>query len=306
MSSLATITTDAVARKRVTSLMLASCGALWLVGCATTNPPTDPPASAAPSGPALSTFDQWLGSYRSLDETALNLEITREPQAPALTQTRRYVWTQWADGSEATPRRFVITMDHQGESLESSFAPLTEQASRARRCPINWQMTTGALGQPAVLGLTTATECRFPQAEGELGLVKEWSFDGKRIQVADQLVDMTTGEPRQEPQLIEFVRVQRYTGWAAVADGDAWRVDEGVVALTDGQRRATRDAADMPLGIAITLERQEATGSPSLHLVISEAETGEVLGQAWSASDADKIGWANEHIQVELTQQIPD
>lgn len=295
----------AIQAKSAAHVTFAALGTLLLMGCATTQQQSQPVMSVSTT-PELRTFDQWLGIYRSLDEQALNLEIRRDPQSHTSPQARRYLWTQWPDGGGANPRRFVMTMEDIGGVLESTFAPLAEAQADTRRCPINWQMSTTPSGQPAVLGLTTASECRFAYAQGELGLVKEWSFDGEQIQVADQLFDLATRQPRQAPEKLEFVRVNRYAGWAAVSDGDEWRVDEGVMALSDGQRRATRDAAGMPLGVAITLERRQATGSPSLHLVISDAETGDVVGQAWSISDADKIGWANAQIQVELTRQGPD
>ncbi|HEY7905778.1 MAG TPA: hypothetical protein VIC53_02530 [Wenzhouxiangella sp.] len=306
MFSSQALSASAIHAKRTARMFMAALGGLWLAACAMTAEQTRPMMSVSVE-PQIETFDQWLGAYRSLDDEALNLEISREPLMPSSPQKRRYLWTQWPDGGADNPRRFLIMLEGGGDTLKSSFAPLTEPQDATRRCPIDWQMTTTPLGRPALLGFTTASECRFAHADGDLGLVKEWSFDGDQIEVADQLFDLATGQPHQAAQLIEFVRVTRYAGWAAVSEGDEWRVDEGVVALSDGQRRATRDAAGMPLGLALTLERRRpSTGDPSLHLVISDAETGQVLGQAWSTSDADKIGWANADIQVELTRQSPD
>lgn len=292
----------AVKSQRVAMLTV---GILWLTGCVMTQEHS-PPMLRASSAPQVSTFDQWLGSYRSLGEEALNLEITRDQQNPLSPQQRHYLWTQWQDGQSANPRRFVINVTETGDALESSFAPLTESQASTRRCPVRWQMSATTMGRAALLGVTTASECRFDHPEGELGLVKEWSFDGEQIQVADQLFNLITGEPQQQPKLLEFARIERFAGWAAVADKGEWRVDEGVLALSDGQRRATQDAAGMPLGIAVTLERRQATGNPNLHLVVSDVDTGAVLGQAWSVADTSRIGWANESIQIELTRQARD
>jgi len=154
-----------------------------------------------------------------------------------------------------------------------------------------------------LFGQTTPTECRFGTSSGELGLLKEWSFDGQRIQVADQLIDLSNGLPVDGAQVVEFVRIERFAGWAAVADNGEWRVDEALTVLSDGQRRASQDAAGMSLNIGITLERTETAGTERLQLLVSDQATGEVLGQAWTAADAGTIGWANESVQVELTRQ---
>ncbi len=290
--------------------LLALLASFSLVGCAVTQESQPISITLSPE-PPLATFDQWLGSYRSLsdsqDDQAQNLEITREPRASSPSETRRYLWTQWGDGDQDNPRRFVLVLVNDDEGLSSSFMPLTQRQSTNRSCPIDWQLTSKD-GGAAIVGLTVATECRFSSPDGELGLVKEWSFDGQHIEVADQLIDLDTGELQQVAQRLEFVRIARYNGWAAVKEAGEWRVDEAFWSLSDGQRRAARDAAGMPLGLAVTLERRQApahagaSANSNLHLVVSDATTGEVFGQAWASSEASRIGWANENFQIELTR----
>ncbi len=282
-------------------LALAMGATIILNACAVPQK-ADPVATNVVPRPELSALSQWLGTYRSIGEQVLNLEITMN-QDSSVAGYQSHWWIQWADGDASNPRRFLMRYATGEDGQESYFAPVSDGQVSDRRCLVDWQVITDTDNMPRLFGQTSPTECRFSTSTGELGLLKEWSFDGQRIQVADQLVDLSNGLPVDEAQIVEFVRIERFEGWAAVADNGEWRVDERLRVLTDGQRRASQDAAGMSLNIGITLERKQTAGTERLQLVVSDETTGEVLGQAWTEANAATIGWANESVQVELVRQ---
>lgn len=287
--------------KSMGKTLVAMGATTFLTACALPERP-DPPIAAAVAQPELSIVAQWLGSYRSMEEPAFNLDITQLAKVQP-SDSQSHQWRQWTDENLSDPRRFIISYSSEKGYLESHFAPINNGQIADRRCRVDWQITTDTQNTPTLFGQTLPSECRFSTPSGALGLLKEWSFDGQTIRVADQLIDLSNGRPMESAQVIEFVRIERFEGWAAVEEADEWRVDQALVVWSDGQRRASQDAAGMSLNIGITLERKHTAGETRLQLVVSDEKTGEVLGQAWSSPDVERIGWSNNSVQVELIRQ---
>lgn len=273
--------------------------ATLVVGACATAPRTeraDPQGDATdPPSPPLAVFDQWLGRYASPTEDPLQLAITAQD---ASDNERVFVWTQHPVDEAADARRFVIRVAAVGDRLESTFAPLSADAQGATRCPLRWQIARGDNGQPSLLGRTDASTCQFGPDQAPTSLIKEIAFDGQRIRVADRLVPSTDTETPPPPQITEFIATTRYTGTVGVLDGDAWRVSEPMALTTDGRRRALRDAAGMPIGLAVALDRVYLGDGLRLRLVVSNADSDRVVGQAWADSDTQAIGWTSPEIQA--------
>ena len=286
---------------------------LWisaLVGALTacgTVPKGEPGEGALESatGLSLAMFDQWVGRYASPNPDRLRLEIETEP-APVPNQ-RIFIWTQRVGGGESpTPgvRQFVIQVALVDGALTSTFAPLNRSTRTDRGCPLRWQMAQDNDGQPTLLGQTDPASCQFGPPQARMSLLKEIAFDGERIRVADRLIDSESTGPGASPaQVTEFVATQRYAGTLGVRENNEWRVSEPIALDSDGQRRPVSDAAGMPLGLAVGLERRYIGDQLKLRMVISDAQGDRVLGQAWADADALSIGWSSPTVQAAFRRE---
>jgi hypothetical protein len=275
-----------------------------LLGCATQGPrqasvaTTQTRSSAALASPLFSLMP---GIYQSTGESILTLSVERlDPVQPG-SQTFR--WTQTSSDPQQPIRQFQIGVVASSSGLSGDFSPLHDGQVSHVRCKLDWQVVNQSGAVPKVLAQTDDRDCRFVQGEEMLLLQKEIAFDGARFQIADQIVPMSdaTSEVLSEAvQFSEFVRIRPVRGWAGRRDGDEWRIASEVALKSDGSRIAPSDAAGMSLGLGVSIRQKRVNNGLQWRLVVSELDTGEVIGQAWANEEATRIGWANEHIQIEL------
>lgn len=265
---------------------------------------TTSPSRPSPKAPntensvtSLVLFDQWMGDYVSIDPVGWRLNVERMPQPGTLSQ-RRFLLTQTHQDSSIAPRAFDLLVAQNDAGISSSFSPRSENGVD-RACPLNWQWS--GTGARLLFGRSSPDTCQF-QADGQsLGLIKEMSFDGQTLRFADQLIDMNTGAPYLPLQITQFEKVERFQATVARQDGEQWRIAEATNLPSDGQRRAIVDAAGMPMDIALSIEPRMLHDQIHWVLVISEADTSDVIGQAWSRRGSTQtLGWASADTQVEV------
>lgn len=278
------------------------CMALSLLisGCAAPGPKITPSAATTDNASTnLNAFDQWVGDYVSTEPSGwhLKVEALSHMAAPSrrgllLTQTHR-------DPSIST-RAFELTVAQTDNGLISSFSPVSEN-SVARACPLSWQWSKTDAATPLLFGRSATETCQF-QTDGQLlGLIKEMSFDGQTLRFADQLIEIGSGERYLPAQITRFEKVELFAATVARQEGEQWRVAEANNLPSDGQRRAMVDAAGMAMDIALSIEPRMLYDQIHWVLVISDANTADVIGQAWRPrGDGETLGWASADMQVEI------
>lgn len=282
--------------------VLAALAAIALAGCASTAPTSDDTRDQPP--PILRQAAAGLpGEYVSIrdgDRTVQRLRIeTRSATAPnalglLMVQTDR-------DGSNA--RRFGLQLeptdvDHR---LAGNFAILDGRGQSRRSCPMRFHVTGEGL-----VGETDPESCEFGEGDEAVGVLKEIAFGGRRITIADRLVDPDSQASLGADQVIRFLPAVEFSGWLGVRESSDWRVAREF-SIRVGQRLEPLDAADMSLGLALALdyyrmEREDA--APMLRLTVVDAESGEVIAESWAEPGSGSIGLALEELQVGL--QPPD
>ncbi|GEM_PF-6974234 len=248
-------------------------------------------------------MDLWLGAYASPtrpgEQDPLTLTISREPAPNA--NERRYVWTQTHPGDDRSKRRFLIRVSEQNGQLVSSFSPMGRPASASPSCPLRWQLARSDRGtgrQPVLLGRTDVTTCQFGSAEAPMALLKEIAFDGERLRVADRVMGPNPSQDAPAPQVTEFFTRARFRGTIGIEEGELTRASPPVELATDGQPHSAADAAGMPLGVVVAIDRVYIGQTVKLRLMVSEAGSNRVLGQALSDPNSDTLGWANQTVQA--------
>lgn len=199
-------------------------------------------------------------------------------------------------------RGFILSVsagDGSSPFIAGAFVPLRSDASPSpQSCAMRFRIRGGLLA-----GETDPEQCRFGSGEDSVGLLKELALDGNQIIIADQLIGRAQGSG-DEPDILRLYRLERFTGQVRVrSDATAgWRLAEQVEAEVGGEAIEPVDAADMGLGVRIRLEliQGKQPGSPLLYLQVMDAQSGGILGQAWSDLQADRIGLALDRVQVDL------
>jgi len=270
-----------------------------IAGCATTQTTPTSPDPIQRQAPPLEAFDRWVGEYAQAAPNRLSLTIERLPSADGM--SHRYQLVQKVADQSSAPRQFMVELGAMSQGIESRFSVLSNNA-QTMSCAMSWQVVANDAGQNALFGTTSVDTCQFSNQNQRLGLLKEFSFDGQTLSIADQVIDLETNRAHVPAQVTSFHRIIEFGGWLAKADGDEWRVAEEIRIPSDGQRRAIEDAADMPLGVAISIERRVMEGQLRWVMVLSDAAGDEVIGQAWTSEDATHIGWADDRFQVELSR----
>jgi hypothetical protein len=212
----------------------------------------------------------------------------RNGSAPA----RHFIW------AFATAESSTLT-----EPLSGQFITLGPDGQVRGQCPL--RVTTMADG---LVAETIPERCQFDTEQGQMGLLKELAFDGQRLIIADQLVDLDSGQDMGPARLLETWRSVRFTGWAGRLDGaDHWRLARPIVIDSREAGIEPLDAAGMDLGISVQLDYYQPRDSatPLLRLRLdSENRNGEITtAQAWADKDATEIGLSLPTVQVGLTRQ---
>jgi hypothetical protein len=275
---------------------------LSLTGCATA-PQNETDQQPHPHPALLELAGVLPGHYltpaRAGSDHHLQLEIIADPSAPPdrlrllLIQTR-------TDRPEAPARQFQWQIEanaDDGDRLHGEFAPMDAAGRVQRRCSMRVNLRRNGLSAQ-----TDPEECSFGEGEQLTGLIKEIAFDGSQLVIGDRLVSLPSGEPAGEDQITRFLPGRAFSGWAGVREGDAWRMASALELATDADQREPRDASGMTLGIRIDVRHYEMARSDQvkLRLSVSDAESGDLLGEAWADADARAIGIALPDLQVGL------
>ncbi|MEN1727294.1 MAG: hypothetical protein AAGJ52_02530 [Pseudomonadota bacterium] len=234
--------------------------------------------------------------------SALLLTVAADPLISA-DQTLTLNLTQQQAGT--APRQFVLQIERAREApfeLSGVLAPLTSSAQVIAQCPL--RVGTSAQGVSAT---TDAESCRFGEAGGQVGLIKEFLFAGDQIRIADRLSGGPSGsQDTISEQLLRFYRLNRYEGWSGVLEDGSWRVARDLIVDTANGRIEPLDAAGMGLGIIIELDRGELDGDqqPIVRLTVKDSETLETLARSWAAPGARRMGIALPDLQVGLERVL--
>lgn len=238
----------------------------------------------------------------SLDETDPALLLTVAPE-PMVSNSRSLVLNLTQQAPETQARRFRLTLTESAPAapnpLSGTLAPLGLDGRAVARCPLT--VRTGSMGVSAE---TSAASCQFGPDDRRMGLAKELLFDGRQVRVADRLVRLT-GAEAEELSLTElrFFRLDQYSGWIGVPDGDRWRIARDVRIDTANGSIEPVDAAGMSLGVIVQLDQTMLADSPErtiLRLTVLDAVDERTLGRSWSESGADRIGLATPEVQIGL------
>ncbi|MDZ7790030.1 MAG: hypothetical protein U5L08_05935 [Xanthomonadales bacterium] len=206
---------------------------------------------------------------------------------------------QTADGDEQ-PRYYGVELEPTDidSRLTGRFALLGPEGSVRKSCPMQFHITRQGL-----VGETTPDSCRFGEGDDEIGLLKEFVFDGRGITIGDRLVDLQSDQPRGDDQVIDFLPAQDFNGWLGILEGGEWRVARDFT-LRTGEHNVPLDAADMDLGIALALNyyRMEQSGRQTLmRLTVTDRESGKIIAETWAEPGSGTLGIALPDLQVGLT-----
>ncbi|MEM7054648.1 MAG: hypothetical protein AAF446_08890 [Pseudomonadota bacterium] len=237
----------------------------------------------------------------------IRLDIEIDPGSSA---TQAVVRMRQSDPGATAPREFLLAFRPEAVStepvlpnrLQGEFAPLNASGQPVRSCPMDVMVFADGF-----VAETRTINCRFNSVDGEVALKKEIAHDGQRLVIGDRLEVADTGQPVGTDQIIQFDRIQTYTGWAGVRDSaDAdWRLAGEFALESSGGRFVPQDAGGMDLNIAIELApyRWNVDEPSVLRLRAFDLESGQILGQSWANANASQIGLALPNLQVGLRLQ---
>lgn len=282
--------------------LLAVLASLLLVACAST-PATDasnqsakppPPVLRQLAGALPGTYVSIGGSDRPLQTLSIKLRSGDTPSGLGLLMIQ-------ADRDGSDRRRYGLRLEPSDapNRLDGSFAILDEHGQARRRCAMRFHVTSQGL-----IGETDPQTCRFGEGDDAVGVLKEIAIQGRRITVADQLVDPESGSALGDDQMIRFLPAVGFSGWLGVREGDDWRVAREFE-LRVGERVEPLDAADMSLGLVVTLhyDRMETRDAETLlRLTVTDVESGDIVAESWAEPGSASIGLALSDLQVGLAR----
>ena len=238
----------------------------------------------------------------SLDETdpAILLTVSSEP---LISGSRSIVLNLVQQAPDAPTRRFRLKLEETTPGaaypLTGALAPLGPDGRSIAECPV--VVRTGSMGLSVS---TEVSSCQFGAGAESVGLAKELLFSGSQVRIADRLVRVTDSEqdPASETEL-RFFRLNRYTGWVGVSEGDEWRIARDIQLDTANGSIEPLDAAGMSLGIIVQLDQAVMPGQAEqtiVRLTVLDAEEQETIARSWSEPGASRIGLATPEVQVGL------
>jgi len=270
-------------------------GTAALAACAA--PGSDAGRSEAGLGPAERVAAVLEGRYagRASDAALVHLDAVIERVGTRGVEIRL---DQRSDGAERA-FRLVLEPTRVATRLAGRFAPLDARGEPLGACPLSVTVRSDGF-----VATTDAATCRFGEGAKARALVKEIAHDGRRLVIADRVVDVDRDEPVGEDRVLELQRVYAYVGWAGVRNGGdpAWRVAQSVRLSSDGRVHQPLDAAGTPLGFSLELapHRVRDDQPPVLRLRVFDDDSGDLLAQAWGEPGAARLGVAVPGLQVGL------
>lgn len=296
--------TDPVARSGRLPVLAALAAAAWLTGCAAPDTSRSPDSAAPSPGPARVAAliaGEYAGRAAAPDDAGTTAPLVRltavvEARSGSAIALRL---SQRSGDSPERDFRMALEPTRVSTRLEGRFSPLGPNGEPSGACPLEVSLQSDGF-----VARTDAQTCRFGEGRDAVALIKEIAGDGRRLVIADRVVDAATGEPATPDRVLELHRVREFDGWAGVRDtpGGPWRMAETVRIVSDGVPVRPSGAGDMTLGIELELApyriaRDEAS---LLRLRVFDVESGELLGQSWADPAATRIGLALPSVQVGL------
>lgn len=274
-------------------------------------PESPPPTRLSP----LPWLQQWSGEYHSPSRW----QDGPETSLGAMANTRlSFAFVEHDDGlvlqltqhSPSEPaRRFLWQFETQPDQHNrhaGRFITLGPEGQARGSCPVHMRVLAAGL-----VAETLPEQCRFVTDIGEVGLLKELAFDGQRVVIADQLVDLASGEDIGEARVLEAWRMVRLIGWAGRADSGEnqgeWRIARPIVVDTGATEIEPLDAAGMGLGFSLRVDYYQPRHSNDVLLRLQVQSTSEdgtaTLHQAWADQAASDLGISGPDLQVGLSRQ---
>ena len=301
-------------------------GLTVLAGCAAVEPADNDAQIAAESSfrQADQAARMMVGRYIGLptaeaenpnadrDSGLVLLEVSVDP---ATTPGQPVVRLRQRDAmpANASARQFLLSFrpaDPGAETalaanrLQGAFAPLNANGQPVRSCPLDIVVQSDGF-----VAQTRAADCRFAGGNGEVALIKEIAHDGQRLVIGDRLLDTVSGDPVAPDQIMQFDRIQAFSGWAGVRENtnSDWRLASDLRIESTGIDFVPQDAGGMDLGVAVELApyRWRADEPSVLRLRVFDLQTGRLLGQSWANWNASQIGLALSNLQIGLVLDAP-
>jgi hypothetical protein len=282
-------------------LAAALAAVLLLAGCATAPDPSPPVARPGSDAVIDALVDRMTGRYigRAGTDSQPSVRLQVRPQSAPGTRPARLELIQ--SQGEGPPRRFLLALVASPTvptRLAGAFSPLDRAGQAVGECPM-----AGSISDDGVVLTTSAESCRFGASGEEVALIKEIAFDGRRVIIGDRVL-RGDGQAAVQDTLLEFLPLQRYSGWAGRRDREAgpWRRASDLTVISDGVSVSLSDAGGMTLDVELELAPYwaDADAEPMLRLRAFEASTGELLGQAWADPGTSRLGLAVGDLQVGL------
>jgi len=228
--------------------------------------------------------------------------LSIQHQTGAGSTTLELLITQYSPGDEHR-RRFVLSLmpAEIADRLDGSLALLDAENRPRRSCRMKFHATSQSL-----VGETSPEECLFGQGAEQVGLLKEISFDGDRIDIGDRLINAQTGQAQTPDQVITFLPALHYSGWAGERDGSSWRVAREFTLVPGHAGVQLRDAAGMALGKTARLAYYRLDNNSDtdlLRLTITDTDSGEQIAEAWAEPGSNSIGLSLPEFQIGLTSK---
>lgn len=290
--------TESRPQRRAPVAMLAGLLAVVLSGCAATT--TTESASEAQPPPLLRQLAAGLpGEYVSVRETDGSAQRLRiDARAGSKARSVGLLMIQ-SDRDGSNERRYGLQLEptEVDNRLAGRFAILDRNGQARRSCTMRFHVTSQGL-----VGQTDPESCQFGEGEESVGVLKEMAIQGRRLTIADRLVDPASGNSLGTDQVIRFLPAVAFSGWLGVREGGDWRVAQDF-SLRIGDRVEPLDAADMSLGVAVSLDyyrMERASATTMLRLTATDIETGEVVAESWAEPGSGSIGLALPKLQIGL------
>ncbi|MDT8450218.1 MAG: hypothetical protein RQ847_08575 [Wenzhouxiangellaceae bacterium] len=280
----------------------ALAAAAWLGACAAPDAPGSPATpSPGPARVAALIAGEYAGRPEVTDEPGTTGPLVRLTAAIEARNGPAVALRLSQRSGDSRPRdfRMVLRPTRVSTRLEGQFSPLGPDGEPSGACPLEVSLQSDGF-----VARTDAQTCRFGEGRDAVALVKEIAGDGRRLVIADRVVDAATGEATSADRILELHRVREFEGWAGIRDtpGAPWRMTETVRIASDGVPVRPSGAGDMRLGIELELApyRIARDQASLLRLRVFDVESGELLGQSWADPAATRIGLALPSVQVGL------
>lgn len=286
-------------RSTAGSWLLVTLATLFLAACAV-DQPRSTPARERPT-PALQQIAARLpGEYVSVQSEGRPVQtLLVEQRGDNNDDSLALSLIQSAEG-DGQRRYYGLELEPSDidNRLTGRFALLGSGGSVRKSCPMQFHITRRGL-----VGETTPDSCRFGDGENEIGLLKEFAFDGRGITIGDRLVNLQSDQGQGGDQIIDFLPARDFNGWLGTFEGGEWRVARDFT-LRTGEREVPLDAADMDFGVVLALNyyRMEESGREILmRLTVTDRESGQVVAETWAEPGSGTLGIALPDLQVGLS-----